>query len=235
MLTSTIPSYLYLEYNDDEDLAAFVTAFNQLAQQYVNWMNQIGLPIYTGPLIVGALLDWVALGLYGIARPSLAGAGQTRILGPLNSLKLNQLEFNRYQTLSSSSYYQTNDDIYKRIITWNYYKGDGYVFNIRWLKRRIMRFLFGMNGTDPRVSQTNQISITFGLNDVVNINIQSHIATFKSGAIFNRIGFNGCAFNGFKVSVAQLNPVLNASILATAIHSGVLELPFQYTYVVNVS
>jgi hypothetical protein len=234
MLTQTIPSYLYVEYNDDEDLQAFVTAFNQLAQQYVNWFNQIGLPIYTGPLIVGALLDWVGLGLYGIARPSLAGAGQTRILGPLNTLQFNQLEFNRYQTLSSSSYYQTNDDIYKRIITWNFYKGDGYVFNIRWLKRRIMRFLYGDDGTDPGVSQTNQISITFGLNHVVNINIQSHIATFNGGAIFNMMGFNNSAFNGFKVVVTQLNPVLDAAILATAIHSGVLQLPFQYTYIVNV-
>lgn len=235
MLYQTIPSYLYVEYNDDEDLQAFVSAFNQLTQQYVNWFNQIGLPIYTGTLIVGELLDWVASGLYGVSRPSLAGAGQTRVLGPFNTQRFNQLEFNRRQVISSSTFYQTNDDIYKRILTWNFYKGDGHVFNVRWLKRRIMRFLYGINGTDPGVSQTNQISITFGLDHVVNINIQSHLATLISGAMFNRIGFNKVNFNGFKVTVTNLNPVIDASILATAINSGVLQLPFQYTYIVNVS
>ena len=69
-LQQIIPAYLYQEYQDDPDLQAFWAAYNTLAQQYVNWFLQIGLPIYTGPLIVGPLLDWIAQGLYGIARPT---------------------------------------------------------------------------------------------------------------------------------------------------------------------
>jgi len=36
-LTKVIPSYLYQEYSDDDDLQAFVMAYNGLAQQYVTW------------------------------------------------------------------------------------------------------------------------------------------------------------------------------------------------------
>ncbi|MEX3914899.1 hypothetical protein AB4Y43_01445 [Paraburkholderia sp. BR10872] len=234
MLNTLIPSYAYEEYNDDQDIQAFITAFNTLAQEYVNWFNQIGLPIYTGTLIVGALLDWVAQGLYGIVRPSLPGAGQTRIFGPLNTVAFNTLPLNGRQVKSSSTYYQTNDDIFKRVITWNFYKGDGQVFNIRWLKRRVLRFLLGTNGTDPGISQTNQISVTFGLNNQVNINIRQNNDSLQSGAMFNRFGFNRSTFNAYKVSTVGLTPLPSAQILASAIQSGALQLPFQFTYVVNV-
>ena len=40
------------------------------------------------------------------------------------------------------------DDVFKRILTWHFYKGDGKNFSVRWLKRRIWRFLQGANGTD---------------------------------------------------------------------------------------
>jgi hypothetical protein len=234
MLTQTIPSYLYTEYNDDEDLAAFVASFNQLSQQYVDLFNQIGLPVYTGSPISGALLDWVAEGIYGMTRPSLPGAGTNRVSGPFNTYTLNHIAFNKRTVVAPSNYYATTDDIFKRIITWNFYKGDGQVFNIRWLKRRVMRFLLGTNGTDPGVTQTYQVSVTFGANYTVNINIKSHAATLLSGALFNKNRFARMAFNGFKVQVNQLTPLPNASVLAAAIQAGVLNLPFQFTYVVNV-
>src|SRR5579859_3473841 len=94
-LQEVIPSYLYVEYNDDEDLQAFVTAFNAIAQQYVDFFNQINLPIYTSSSISGALLDWVAQGIYGMTRPSLPGAGSTLIYGPFNTYAFNKLAFNQ--------------------------------------------------------------------------------------------------------------------------------------------
>jgi|688.fasta_scaffold00370_55 hypothetical protein len=234
-LQQIIPSYAYEQYNDDQDIQAFITALNTLAQQYVNWFNQIGLPVYTGTLIVGALLDWVAQGLYGITRPSLPGAGQTRTFGPLNTVKFNTLVFNGRRSLSSSIYYQTNDDIFKRVITWNFYKGDGRVFNIRWLKRRIMRFLLGANGVDYNVDNTSQIGVTFGLNNQVNINIRSRVSTLKSGALLNTVAFNKSTFNAYKVQVNNLPPLPNSHIIASAIQSGALQLPFQFQYTVNIT
>ena len=37
-----------------------------------------------------------------------------------------------------------DDDTYRRCLTWHYQKGDGKYFNIRWLKRRVMRFERGL-------------------------------------------------------------------------------------------
>lgn len=234
MLTTTIPSYLYLEYNDDDNLQALVMSFNDLAQQYVDFFNQIGLPIYTGTPIAGALLDWVAQGIYGMSRPSLPGSGTSRVFGPFNTSTFNNLAFNQRKVVAPTNFYATTDDIFKRIMTWNFYKGDGQVFDIRWLKRRVMRFLTGSNGIDPGVSQTYQISVTFGSGNQVNINIKSHSSTLVSGALFNRNAFNKMTFNGFKVQISHLMPLPDANILASAIQAGVVNLPFQYVYTTNV-
>ncbi len=51
----TIPSFLYQQYADDENLQAFVASYNEMAQEYVDWYNQISLPVYT--LQSGGLLD----------------------------------------------------------------------------------------------------------------------------------------------------------------------------------
>ena len=234
MLTQTIPSYLYVEYNDDENLQAFIAAFNQLTQQYVNFFNEIGLPVYTGAPISGPLLDWTAKGIYGMSRPSLPGAGSTLIYGPFNTAKFNSLAFNQRKTVAPTNFYVATDDIFKRIITWNFFKGDGQVFNIRWLKRRVLRFLLGANGVDPGVSETYQVSVSFGANHQVNINIKSHSSTLIGGSLFNRNAFNKMAFNGFKVQVTQFPPLPDANIFAAAVKAGALNLPFQFTYLVNV-
>ncbi len=79
-----VGSYLYQEYADDDDLQAFVAAFNSFANQYDAFFATIMLPVYTNPLIVGALLDWVALGIYGMIRPSLS-SGRNLDVGPFNT------------------------------------------------------------------------------------------------------------------------------------------------------
>ncbi|EFS0967437.1 hypothetical protein HYB28_002684, partial [Salmonella enterica] len=51
------------------------------------------------------------------------------------------------------------DDYFKRILTWNFYKGDGSHFCINWFKRRLARFIHGANGIDPPVQSTFDISV----------------------------------------------------------------------------
>lgn len=189
-------SYLYQEYNDDGDLQAFVDAFNTLAQDEIDWFAYIGLPVYTG--LTGDLLDWVGEGLYGIFRPALP-SGTIHAIGPLNTMMLNFHPINYFKRIGDTPFYKTPDDIYKRILTWNFYKGDGPYFTIRWLKRRIQRFLDGVNGTAPNVDQTYAISVTFGSGRDVN------------------------------VDVGIYNPVLKQ-----ALDSGILQLPFQFNFIVTV-
>jgi hypothetical protein len=197
---AVIGSYLFTQYADDDDLQAFVAAFNTLAQEYVDWFNNINLPIYTGDMISGGLLDWVGLGLYGVERPVLA-FGTSRTIGPFGTYAFGTLGFGYARTIADVSYFAADDDVYKRVITWGFYRGDGRYFNMTWLKRRVLRFLFGANGTDPT---------TLGNLNRVNI-------TVSSGA--------------FTINVAATNPM--AQTFQACVEAGIIELPFQYTFTVN--
>lgn len=157
-LQQTIPSYLYLEYSDDENLQAFIAAYNSLTQGYVDWFNQTPLGLYTSSSINGPLLDWIGNGVYGIPRPVLATQTSFTRAGynadPYNTVPYNYLNFS-----SSGTAQLASDDIYKRLLTWNLYRGDGQVFTMGWLKNRVNRFLNGINGTDYPVLD-NPPSIT---------------------------------------------------------------------------
>jgi len=232
-LSQVIPSYLYKQYEDDENLQALVAAFNGMAQGYVDWFKSVNLPVYTSGTIFGALLDWVAQGLYGISRPLLP-SGLTQAIGTLNTYTLNRLTLNTYQIIGSTNYYATTDDVFKRIITWHFYKGDGKVFDIRWLKRRVMRFLIGANGTAPEIDNTYQISISFGVGNQVNIRIIQDITSATGGAFPNGMQLNTTPLNAI-TTVSQRFPAFEMSpVFKAAVESGVLELPFQFTWVVDV-
>lgn len=232
--TVVIPSYLYLQYNDDEDLAAFITAYNEQAQQYVSWFADTILPLYTSGQISGTLLDWVAAGLYGMLRPSLP-SGLTQNLGMLNTIQFNTLPLNVEEIVGPTDFYITSDDIFRRILTWHLYKGDGKIFDIRWLKRRVKRWLTGENGTGGMVDETYDISVTFGVDNQVNINLQSTRRYAMGGAIIGAGMFNDFMFNEFdttsvSIPISPLVPVFKA-----AVDAGLLELPFQFDWVVNVN
>lgn len=231
-LTRTIPSYLYQQYNDDDDLQAFVDAYNSIAQDYVTWFAEIGLPIYTGAQISGALLDWVAAGLYGMTRPRLP-SGRVQTLGPLNTYAFNTMVLNLLRLEGPSSFYLTSDDIFKRILTWHLFKGDSKTFNVRWLKRRVMRFLTGIDGTGGEVDQTYQVSVTFGTDHQVNINLQSTRRYARGGAILGAGLMNSFYLNEFVTTsvVVPVSPLVG--VFKAAVDAGVLELPFQFTWIVN--
>lgn len=191
-LHSVIKSYLYWEYQDDDTCQAFVDAYNQFAQAYVDWFNNINLPIYSGPLIVGSLLDWVAAGLYGFERPTLV-SGTLLLIGSYNTQAYDEAAYNTQTSVGSLTYVTVNDDIFKRILTWHLYRGDGFQFSTEWLKRRLVRFLNGPNGVPPLIDQTYDVSVTYASGTAT--------ITLPSSA--------------------------TSMILADALTSGVLAIPFQ--------
>jgi len=197
----TIPSYLYTEYNDDPTMQAFVQAFNIYAQAYITYINNLNLPVYTNGNISGSLLDWVALGLYGIIRPSLPTKGIPGY-GPFNTYVLNQNTFNGQKPVVPDTFYATSDDTFKRVITWAFFNGDTHQFNTRWLKRRIARFLNGMNGTNYNVDETYTISV---------------VPT------------------GFKAWKITLPTTSESKIFSSAVSAGVLELPIQIEWTVDLT
>lgn len=230
-LTKSLPQYLYQQYNDDEDLAAFVSAFNQIVQEYMDWLTTINLPVYTG--LNSEMLDFVMEYLYGILRPVLP-YGVSKSIGPLNTATMNSIPLNGYSLQGPDQYFLTTDDTYKRIGTWYQWKGDGKQFNIRWIKRRIKRFLTGMDGGPGDTDQTYDISITFGVDGEININLQSIRRTSKFGALMNVGVMNGFALNEFDTTAVSIPISPLVPIFKAAVDAGVLKFPFQLKPIVNI-
>ena len=200
-LQNTIPSYLYQQYQDDDALQAFVAAYNQLAQTYVNSFNQLNLPIYTQDPVSGAVLDWVAAGLYGITRPTLAYT-TSFTYEDFNTYVLNQIAIDDRVDASTSTYFAVTDDVFRRILTWNLYRGDGHVFSPLWLKKRVVRFLLGANGAPLVVDDTSAVSVAYA----------------SGGAVTIVVTLGGT----ITLSLVQL--------LAATVNQGVCPLPPFYTY-----
>lgn len=230
-LLNVIKSYLYVQYSDDYSLQSFVDAFNTLAQDYVSYMANLNLPVYASTSVTAGLLDWVGQGLYGITRPALPSSATTA-KGPLNTLPLNIGPLNFYQKAAVTKYYLTDDDTYRRVMTWSLARSEGKAFNMRWLKARIERFLYGVNGLALAVDQTYRVSVSVNGRQV-NIKILSNSRTYIKGTLNNGL-LNTLPLNGFTSSNVVYPSIPEAPVLKAAIEGGVLPLPFQFTYVVNI-
>lgn len=253
ILTKIIPSYPYVEYDDDADVMAFFSTFNSLAQGgYMDWFTAIGLPVYTGYLIVGPLLDWVAFGLYGEHRPVLPFADDAvSVVAVPNAVVPNEAVPNDDAAgfltggrigidffvgispigigdAATGDAFYTSDDVFKRCLTWNLYKGDGRTFDVRWLKRRVKRFLDGPNGVDPMADETYDISVTFGAGNLVNILLVGTPPIIGAAAIPDDFVPNELTPNDEEITFAAGR----GRLLRAAIETGALQLPFQYRYAV---
>lgn len=234
MLCEVIPSYLYWQYRDDDNLQAFVDAYNQLAQAYISWFCALNLPAYTQDPIVAGLLDWVGAGLYGLDRPVL-GAGQEYLRGPYDTWRFNELGYNERRRSGTFTSQRASDDLYRRALTWHFYKGDGRQFTITWLKRRVARFLIGADGRDPGVDQTYRVSVSIGLDRQINITLLRYMARRRRSAAYDTWRFNERTYDEIDLAITDLGPQLDAATqFKQMVEQGMLELPFQYTYVVTV-
>ena len=203
MLTQVLPAYLYQQYTKDpynEDLQAFFTAYNTESQTRLDATNSLNLPIYTKQ--IAPLLDWTAYAIYGVTRPSLGSPAQFSPLGVYDTVPYDTTAYTQNITTRTSSFYVVNEDIFKRILTWNFYKGDGFQYTTQWLKRRIKRFLLGVDGVDFPIDNTYEISVTYGSNNVITLTVPNYAVT---------------------------------PIFISALESGVLNVPFEYSYIVDIS
>lgn len=174
MITNTLPAYLYQQYSFDDTtpyLQAFFTAYNNSSQTNLDTLNNINLPIYTNDLIEGDLLNWVALGIYGVERPSLSTGRDFSPLGVYDTLPYDTSAYSEDIAGSAGTFYVVTDDYFKRILTWNFYKGDGFQYTTTWLKRRVYRFLNGLNGIAPTIDNTYDISVVYTAPNNIEITI----------------------------------------------------------------
>jgi hypothetical protein len=109
--------------------------------------------------------------------------------------------------------YLTDDDTYRRILTWHFYKQDGNYFSTEFLKRRVWRFCYNKDGTssdyavdpmtgrepvtlyakpgDAFIADKQQISVSLGVDRNVTIRFVLGKRTVGGGAQLNYIGCNG--------------------------------------------
>lgn len=79
-------------------------------------------------------------------------------------------------------------DVYKRILTWHLYKGDGFQFSTPWLKRRAHRFMNGVNGYLPVEDNTYDVSVTTTDAASITINVrQTDVGTAFQYAMIDGI------------------------------------------------
>lgn len=208
--TNVIPAVPYWQYNDDPNIVAFFDATNTMAQEYVDWFNAINLPVYAGnDQVSGDLLDWVLTGLYNLPRPVLP-SNMSQSIGPYNTFEYDSAQYNGYVPSTVSQSFNTTDDIYKRIATWNLYTGDGKNFTISYIKRRVKRFLTGANGVDATsaigpgtyVDNTYEVSVAFTGPQQCTITVNTS--------------------NGYDVMW---------DVLKAAINSGACQMPFMYEFI----
>ncbi|MGP0902112.1 hypothetical protein [Serratia sp. CY76391] len=155
-----IPAYPFVQYNDDPDIVAFFTAYNKMAQDYLTAFNALTLPYWPGEIINGYLLDWIAAGIYGVTRPYLKISEGSVAKGTYNSVEYNTVPYARLKSYRPGQTQYLPDEFFKRILTWNFYKGDGFQFSTPWLKRRLCRFIHGKAGVDPNIQSTFDVSVT---------------------------------------------------------------------------
>lgn len=209
MKTDIIPAYPYRQFFGDAQIRAFFKATNTACQEYLDWFVNTPIPDYTSDQITGPLLDWVANGLYGMQRvPIPFIIPNTK--GPTNSFMVNELPVDGAGGGSSTASYMS-DDTFKRCITWNFYKGDGFDTSIPWLRRRVLRFMTGTNGADVALTDYTGISVT----------VKSFLITITLSDRFGRIlpyyfdgAVNAGILNvpaGYSVSVVYTAPTTTGS------------------------
>lgn len=157
-LTDIIPAYIYKQYQDDENILAFADGINSLSQEYLDWFNQTPMGVYTNSNVAGALLDWVGNNLYGLFRPTISTSSITSS-GELGTNTLGTHTIGTLTVTNSGTAQVANDDIYKRLMTWFLYRGDGVQMSVEWVRRRVARFIYGAYGADIDVGLITNVGI----------------------------------------------------------------------------
>ena len=225
-------SYLYEQYSDDENVQAFVDAFNAVAQGYLDWFNATPLSVYTDPSISGALLDWIAQGVYGITRPSISSETTTEY-GEWNTAPWNTVPFNGFVIDISGGIQVASDDVFKRLMTWILYRGDGVQMTMQWLRRRVARFIYGVNGTDIDVGMLQNVSISATGGTTSNIIAGTNSAATNSMATNSATAKTGSSAPSsiYNITIPNLPASQSFSVLFKA---GLIPFPLQMQFEVTI-
>lgn len=224
MLTNIIPAYLYTQYNDDANLQALIDVYNHNAQEIYDWLATTPFPVFTSEKMGGDLLTWAVKGIYGADRPVLLTPTKPKA-GLFNDLLYNALPYNTWKEEEDGEQITGNDELFRRILVWNFYRGDGYQFSVPWLKRRILRFLTGRLGGDGSLADHSSVSVRFE-EDVLRISIKKVYYRLLGYGLFNAQVYNTRAYNDISMRSSSTVDYPYATLFERAFNSGLLHMPF---------
>lgn len=227
-LADVVKAYLYQQYFDDSDLQGFIEASNATFQGYLNWFRETPLSVYTNPSISGPLLDWVGTGIYDISRPVVSN-GSTRYVAAYGSLPYAKNPYLKHVKISNETASIVDDDIYKRVLTWHSYLGDGRNTSIYWLRRRVARFIYGFSGTDVSADYFSKISI---IRPPLSFSAAYTTGPYATQPYSTRKSRRTLAAHALQITV----PATSVSVaFQNLLEQGYLALPFQTRFSVLIS
>ncbi len=199
-----------------------------MQQGYHDWYQNTPLGIWTNPNISGPLLDWIANGIYGVSRPFVGTASTVQKSSAINRLPINTAAINSNKIVRSGTSTIVTDAVYKRLLNYLMYLGDGKQLTIPWAKRRMARFIYGVNGTDVPIEMMQQISIvpkTFSV-----------LAGYNS-APYNSQPYNTARFvNNPSLFLNILLPnVAMSQIFIQLLQNGSAPAPIQINYTIGIA
>jgi hypothetical protein len=119
---------------------------------------------------------------------------------------------------------QLTDDLYKRLLTFWLFLGDGKQMSLAWIRRRFARFLFGVNGSDIPAEYLQQVSI-------LPVKFPPNGAMGSQPMGYNAMGVlntnTQSAKRNYTISIPQSVAALTLQQLFS---SSLLPLPFQISF-----
>jgi len=223
-MADIIPAYIYKQYQDDDSVLAFASGINALAQPYLDWFNQVPMAVYTNPNVGEGLLDWVGNNLYGIARPVISTTS-TKTSGELGSNTLGTHTLATFIVTQSGTAQVANDDIYKRVLTWYLWKGDGVQMSVEWVRRRVARFIYGAYGSGIDVGLITNIGIALPSTTASVGSVNSYAVNTQP--VNTSVAINTTQKNALVITVPNL---AMGQTFQTLFAGNYLPLPFQISF-----
>ena len=149
-------AYAYNQYLVNDFIRTATEVLNDEYQAYVDDFNSLDMPNYLSK--EGLWLDWIAKGIWGQARPTIALGEIIPAIGGSANTPLCSMPASGFISAILPETETVNDDIFKRFLTWHLFVGDSSRFNVAWLKRRIKRFV--MPDMYAHIDNTYDISIS---------------------------------------------------------------------------
>ncbi|QCE32955.1 hypothetical protein FAI41_04725 [Acetobacteraceae bacterium] len=190
-----LKAYVYQQYSDDSDIMALFESYNQIAQDYLKTFISHCPAIYIDDFWSAGELTYLAWFLWGQRRWYSDYASSIDLEGAIDELAIDEVAAGG-SVPTPRQKLLINDDTFRRIMTWNLYRGDGPQFSIPWLKKRIKRWMIGVNGYAPLFGDANEVSVHVS-EKIVNISVVTSDTTLLlslqaalySGALNVPVGF----------------------------------------------